>query len=515
VDSFTYRASDGELESGVATVTITVSPVNDGPVALDDAGLYRVLEDGLLEVEVPGLLQGVVDVDGDPLSIILVGETTYGALHVNSSGSFVYQPEPDYFGDDEFQFQVSDGLARSRVLSARIQVEPVNDPPSFVQGAGQFHQVDAPQQVLPGWASAISPGPSNESNQSLVFQVATDNPVLFSEAPHINPDGELQYTPTPGEYGVAVVTVVLRDNGGTANGGIDASAPQVFTVTVNSPPLVSIVSPSDQATFLVSANFSVAADAFDPDGTITRLDLFQSTNLLATFTNAEPYFTVLTNLAPGVYEFSAYAEDDRGASGWASPISVTVVDSPPVTATSPVVFNPQTGLFEQQVSVYNPSYFSLTGVMVLVDDLPPNASLFNANGAIDGVGYVLSRSPIPAGGSIEMTLEYYVPTSDYPDPTLSAQLDVSPQTVLQLEGVQQPVDRGVMLTDRTFMLEFSTQPDRAYVVEYTSDLNHWKGATPVLVGDGAKRQWIDSGQPKTDSFPGDAPQRFYRLILLP
>jgi hypothetical protein len=65
------------------------------------------------------------------------------------------------------------------------------------------------------------------------------------------------------------------------------------------------------------------------------------------------------------------------------------------------------------------------------------------------------------------------------------------------------------------MLEFSTEPGRAYVVEYTGNLKDWKAAAPVLSGDGAKRQWIDSGQPKTDSPPGSEAMRFYRLIMLP
>ena len=54
-DSFTYRAHDGELASNVATVVIDVAPVNDVPVAVDDA--YSVQEDGRLllrDQTVPG-----------------------------------------------------------------------------------------------------------------------------------------------------------------------------------------------------------------------------------------------------------------------------------------------------------------------------------------------------------------------------------------------------------------------------------------------------------------------------
>src|SRR5262249_30976463 len=46
--------------------------------------------------------------------------------------------------------------------------------------------------------------------------------------------GTLTYTLAPNRFGVATVTVLLKDDGGTANGGQDTSAPQTFTITVTS-----------------------------------------------------------------------------------------------------------------------------------------------------------------------------------------------------------------------------------------------------------------------------------------
>src|SRR2546422_8411905 len=65
-DSFTYKASDGQAQSGVATVTITVTPVNDAPVAANDDS-YTTPEDTLLMVSAPGVLANDSDVDGDTL----------------------------------------------------------------------------------------------------------------------------------------------------------------------------------------------------------------------------------------------------------------------------------------------------------------------------------------------------------------------------------------------------------------------------------------------------------------
>jgi large repetitive protein len=74
---------------------------------------------------------------------------------------------------------------------------------------------------------------SNESTQKLNFRVSTNNDALFAALPAVDATtGTLTYTPATFASGTATVTVVLGDDGGTANGGRDTSAPQTFTITV-------------------------------------------------------------------------------------------------------------------------------------------------------------------------------------------------------------------------------------------------------------------------------------------
>ena len=82
------------------------------------------------------------------------------------------------------------------------------------------------------WATAISAGPADESGQTLTFLVSNSNNALFSAQPVVSPTGTLTFAPAAGATGVATVTVLLRDNGGVADGGVDTSAPQTFTITV-------------------------------------------------------------------------------------------------------------------------------------------------------------------------------------------------------------------------------------------------------------------------------------------
>src|SRR5206468_2230040 len=89
MDSITYKASDGQVQSGVATVTITVTPVNHVPfTALFRS--YTTAEDTQLTVSAPGVLANDSDADGDILSAVLVSGPSHGTLTLNSDGSLIY-----------------------------------------------------------------------------------------------------------------------------------------------------------------------------------------------------------------------------------------------------------------------------------------------------------------------------------------------------------------------------------------------------------------------------------------
>ena len=86
------------------------------------------------------------------------------------------------------------------------------------------------------FVTAISAGPPSEASQTVSFTVTTDNNALFGVAPAIGASGTLTFTPLSTASGTATVTVFAQDNGGTANGGVDTSATQTFTLTVTVPP---------------------------------------------------------------------------------------------------------------------------------------------------------------------------------------------------------------------------------------------------------------------------------------
>src|SRR5206468_7666284 len=91
---------------------------------------------------------------------------------------------------------------------------------------------DADSQTVNSFTTNISAGPADESSQTVSFIVTNDNNSLFASQPAISPDGTLTYAPRPDAFGLAVVSVKLMDDGGTALGGVDTSPTQTFNITV-------------------------------------------------------------------------------------------------------------------------------------------------------------------------------------------------------------------------------------------------------------------------------------------
>src|SRR5262249_21260912 len=144
-----------------------------------------------------------------------------------------YKPNPNFFGADSFTYTVTDGHGGNATASVNVTVAPVNDAPSFSKGADQAGTGVVGPRSVANWATSISAGPSNETGQALNFIVSNNNNALFSTQPAVAPDGTLSYTPAANVAGSATITVSLHDSGGTASGGVDTSAPQTFTITVN------------------------------------------------------------------------------------------------------------------------------------------------------------------------------------------------------------------------------------------------------------------------------------------
>jgi hypothetical protein len=267
-DRFVYRVNDGQANSGLATVSLTVTAtVNTPPIAVNDTATGN--EDTVISGNVS---TNDTDTDGNfPLSATLIASPTQGSVSLNPSGNFSYTPNANTNGTDTFTYVTRDALgAGSNTATVVLTINPVNDAPSFTSGANQTVMAGAGPQTIAGWASGFVPGPANEAAQTLVsYQVVSNsNPGVFLTNPSINASGTLTYTPVGAiaNGASAVIGVQAQDSGGTANGGGDLSAIQYFTITVASQPTLSVSPVSQQEGNSGTNVFNFTVSLSNPSG---------------------------------------------------------------------------------------------------------------------------------------------------------------------------------------------------------------------------------------------------------
>ncbi len=280
------------------------------------------------------------DSDGtiNPATVAITTQPGHGSLQVNATtGAVTYTPAANFFGADSFAYTVNDndGLISNEALVS-ITINPVNDAPSFTTGADQTVLEDSGPQTVNPWATAISAGPADEAAQTLTFVVTGNtNPALFSVAPAISPTGVLTYTAAANANGAATITLVLNDNGGTANGGVDTSAAQTFVINVtpvvpvNNPPVA--LGDSAVTTLHTPALINVLANDSD-DGALAPSSLtigagpthgtvsVNSSTGTITYTPAFGFF--------GSDSFTYTVKDDQGVASNQATVNLTVNHNP-------------------------------------------------------------------------------------------------------------------------------------------------------------------------------------------
>ncbi len=120
-DSFTFKVNDGTVNSSPATVSLTITAVNDTPVANPQSATTN--EDTAKAITLTGS-----DVDGNPLTYSVTGSPSHGALS-GTAPNLTYTPAANYNGADSFTFKVNDGTVDSAPATVSLTVTAVNDAP--------------------------------------------------------------------------------------------------------------------------------------------------------------------------------------------------------------------------------------------------------------------------------------------------------------------------------------------------------------------------------------------------
>ncbi|RDE15681.1 MAG: hypothetical protein C4K48_03635 [Candidatus Thorarchaeota archaeon] len=211
-DSFEYYPSDGKLDSKPATVLITVNSVIDPPVAIDDA--YVTDEDTTLDVDsAHGVLANDIDVEvGQRVYAELVTDPEHGSLVLFNEGEFVYAPDSDWYGIDQFRYQVLDQNAYGNIAIVTITVNPVSDAPVAVNDEFTMDE----DTVLEIMASDLLNNDYDADGDTLIISIEGypsfgTLEISAGQTFAVIPSDLFIYTPNPDWYGVDFFTYRVFD----------------------------------------------------------------------------------------------------------------------------------------------------------------------------------------------------------------------------------------------------------------------------------------------------------------
>ncbi|MFV5216199.1 Ig-like domain-containing protein, partial [Azonexus caeni] len=272
-DVFSYTVSDAAGLTSTTTLTITVTGVNDGPVAVDDS--KQIPEDTPVILPV---LANDSDVDGDALTItqingqsVTVGQavtlssatgSTIGTVTVNGDGTVTFDPEPNFNGPVDFTYTVTDGTA-SDVANVHLVVDDVNDPPvardNLVEG-----DEDTPVTFDPRSNDSDDDGDPLTITEVNGTAIDANNPVVLTQGViEMNADGTLSFTPNANYNGTFTFEYTVDDG----RGGSDTATVEMKINAVNDP---SVLAADTKTVFEDSvASGNVLANDSDLDDTLT------------------------------------------------------------------------------------------------------------------------------------------------------------------------------------------------------------------------------------------------------
>jgi hypothetical protein len=438
-DSFTFQVADGKGGFSTATVTINITPVNDAPnftvgpnpTSLEDGGPRTVA--GFIT----GITPGPADESAQTVAFNITGNSNPSLFAagpaIAPNGTLTYTTTANANGSANITVVAQDnggtangGVDTSVAKNFTIFITAVNDAPSFTKGADQTVNEDAGAQSVAGWATAISAGPADESGQAVSFVITgNSNSSLFSAAPAVSASGTLTYTPAPNANGTAIISVAAHDDGGTANGGVDSSASQSFTITVNAvndaPSFTSggnVTVLEDSGAYSAAWATGISAGPADESSQTVAFNVTANSNaaLFAVQPSMAPNGTLTFTAAANAYgsaTITVSAQDNGGTANGgvdtSAPVTFTidvtaVNDAPSFSAGPSVTVLEDSGAFSAAWATgisAGPNEGSQTVTFTAAAD---NAALFSVQPAVSSTGVLTFTPAANANGTATVTV---------------------------------------------------------------------------------------------------------------
>ena len=324
--SFAYTVSDGRGGTAAATATVTVTPVNDAPVAAADS--VSATEDTALTILAADLIGNDADVDGDGLALISVGDPVGGAVSLDAGGDVVFTPAADFSGAARFDYTVSDGRGGTASATAAVTVAPVNDAPLAAADS-----IAATEDTALTIGAAELLGNDTDVDGDTLSIVWVGNAV--SGAASLDAGGGVVFTPAAGFTGAAAFDYTVSDG----QGGSATATATVTVAEVNDAPTPAVDSATtEEDTTLTLLATALLSNDGDPEGDALVLtgvgNAVGGTVLLDA--GGDVLFTPAADFN-GAATFDYTVSDGQGTASAAVTVTVTPVNDAPVAIDASVI----------------------------------------------------------------------------------------------------------------------------------------------------------------------------------
>jgi VCBS repeat-containing protein len=224
-DGFGYSVTDtnssGPGDSTASNVTVTISAVNDAPVA--NPASITTAED-----TAKGGQLTASDAENSTLTYSLVTQATHGTATVTATGGFTYAPDADWNGTDSFTFKASDGVKDSLPATVDMTVTPVNDTPVAATDAKTTNEDTAVTVAVLANDGGLGDG---------VASVTITPPAASAGTAAVNPDKTVTFTPAANWNGAVTFTYTVTD----VDGQFSSAQVTVTVSPVNDAPTLSTI----------------------------------------------------------------------------------------------------------------------------------------------------------------------------------------------------------------------------------------------------------------------------------
>ena len=343
--------------------------------------------------------------------------------------------------------------------------------------------------------------------------VSLSDEILFSGL-GIDEEDVLILRPRLNANGSSTVTLRGSDRRG-------ASAETTFDITVtavNDAPTVLPI-PAITANDAADPDSIDLTDYFDdvdiPEGDVLTYRIVSNSNAtifsrLEVDANSGLFEIEYADYVSGIAELVLEARDSEGLTAQTI-VTVTLPELPvpQIVVASTAELNRQTGLYEQQLLVTNLAGRALGGFQLTASGLSEGASLYQGTDSSQ-LNY---GEPIPAGETVALWVEFFVPDRAAPEATFTAEVAL-PSSVPLASGTDLAIDQILAQDDGSMLIEFTATPGHLYQMQYSSDGSTWHAAQGTIKAGGTRVHWIDGGAPGTTSHPSADPTRLYRVVEL-